>query len=189
MSSQELPRNCFGRILPSWLGLCLPILTVSLYCFLFPRPPLPRAGQLSCIAFPPKEEKYLQQVVDCLPCILILGQDCNVKCQLLNLLLGVHVLPTARPAREESCRLRRLRFTYGTQTRVGLALPGQYELVHTLVAHQGNWETIPEEDLEVQEDGEDAAPVLAELEVTMHHALLQVLVSTAAHGHTRFSCT
>uniref|UniRef100_A0A3Q2HXC5 Dual serine/threonine and tyrosine protein kinase n=1 Tax=Equus caballus TaxID=9796 RepID=A0A3Q2HXC5_HORSE len=132
-----------------------------------------QAGQLSCISFPPKEEKYLQQIVDCLPCILILGQDCHVKCRLLNLLLGVQVLPTSRPGSEESCKLRRLRFTYGTQTRVSLALPGQYELVHTLVAHQGNWETIPEEDLEVQEDGEDAAHVLAELAVTMHHALLQ----------------
>uniref|UniRef100_A0A8D2AW10 Dual serine/threonine and tyrosine protein kinase n=1 Tax=Sciurus vulgaris TaxID=55149 RepID=A0A8D2AW10_SCIVU len=132
-----------------------------------------QAGQLSCISFPPKEEKYLQQIVDCLPCILILGQDCNVKCQLLNLLLGVQVLPTTKLGSEESCKLRRLRFTYGTQTRVSLALPGQYELVHTLTAHQGNWETIPEEDLEVQEDSEDAAHVLAELEVTMHHALLQ----------------
>nr|XP_040133792.1 dual serine/threonine and tyrosine protein kinase isoform X3 [Ictidomys tridecemlineatus] len=132
-----------------------------------------QAGQLSCISFPPKEEKYLQQIVDCLPCILILGQDCNVKCQLLNLLLGVQVLPTTKLGSEESCKLRRLRFTYGTQTRVTLALPGQYELVHTLTAHQGNWETIPEEDLEVQEDSEDAAHVLAELEVAMHHALLQ----------------
>ncbi|XP_003792283.1 dual serine/threonine and tyrosine protein kinase isoform X2 [Otolemur garnettii] len=132
-----------------------------------------QAGHLSCISFPPNEEKYLQQIVDCLPCILILGQDCNVKCQLLNLLLGVQVLPATKLGSEESCKLRRLRFTHGTQTRVSLALPGKYELVHTLVAHQGNWETIPEEDLEVQEDSEDAAHVLAELEVTMRHALLQ----------------
>ncbi|XP_031294590.1 dual serine/threonine and tyrosine protein kinase isoform X1 [Camelus dromedarius] len=132
-----------------------------------------QAGQLSCISFPPKEEKHLQQMVDCLPCILILGQDCKVKCQLLNLLLGAQVLPTTKLGSEENCKLRRLRFTHGTQTRVSLALPGQYELMHTLVAHRGNWETIPEEDLEVQEDSEDAAHVLAELEVTMHHALLQ----------------
>lgn len=136
--------------------------------------PIPQPGQLSCISFPPKEEKYLQKIVDCLPCILILGQDCNAKCQLLNLLLGVQVLPTIKLDSDESCRLRRLRFTYGTQTRVSLALPGQYELVHTLAAHQNNWETIPEEDLEVQEDSKDAAHVLAELEVTMHHVLLQV---------------
>ncbi|XP_042112900.1 dual serine/threonine and tyrosine protein kinase isoform X2 [Ovis aries] len=132
------------------------------------------AGPLSCISFPPKEEKRLQQMVDCLPCILILGQDCNVKCQLLNLLLGVQVLPTNKLG-GENCKLRRLRFTYGTQTRVSLALPDQYELVHTLAAHQGDWETVPEEDLEAREDSEDAARVLAELEVTMRHALLQVL--------------
>uniref|UniRef100_A0A8C8U4Z3 Dual serine/threonine and tyrosine protein kinase n=1 Tax=Peromyscus maniculatus bairdii TaxID=230844 RepID=A0A8C8U4Z3_PERMB len=146
--------------------------------------PLP-AGPLSCISFPPKEEKYLQQIVDCLPCILILGQDCNAKCQLLNLLLGVQVLPTIKLDSDESCKLRRLRFTYGTQTRVSLALPGQYELVHTLAAHQNNWETIPEEDLEVQEDSEDAAHVLAELEVTMNHALLQEvdIVVAPCHSH------
>lgn len=144
----------------------------------FSRFPLLHAGQLSCISFPPEEEKYLQQIVDCLPCILILGQDCNVKCQLLNLLLGVQVLPTIRLGTEDSCKLRRLRFTYGTQTRISLALPGQYELVHTLAAHQGNWETIPEADLEVQGDSKDAAHVLAELEVTVHHALLKVPIFT-----------
>ncbi|KAL1774792.1 dual serine/threonine and tyrosine protein kinase isoform X1 [Sigmodon hispidus] len=146
--------------------------------------PLLPAGQLSCISFPPKEEKYLQQIVDCLPCILILGQDCNAKCQLLNLLLGMQVLPTIK-LDSESCKLRRLRFTYGTQTRVSLALPGQYELVHTLAAHESNWETIPEEDLEVQEDCEDAAHVLAELEVTMQHALLQEvdIVVAPCHSH------
>ncbi|OBS82975.1 hypothetical protein A6R68_23026, partial [Neotoma lepida] len=121
-------------------------------------------GWVPCGDTQSQEEKYLQQTVDCLPCILILGQDCNAKCQLLNLLLGVQVLPTIKLDSDERCKLRRLRFTYGTQTRVSLALPGQYELVHTLAAHQNNWETIPEEDLEVQEDSEDAAHVLAELE-------------------------
>lgn len=159
------------------MSLSLPLLTLLSVLLSPSLPSLPQPGQLSCISFPPKEEKYLQQIVDCLPCILILGQDCNVKCQLLNLLLGVQVLPTTKLGNEESCKLRRLRFTCGTQTRVSLALPGQYEPVPTLVAHQGTWETIPEEDLEVQEDSEDAAHVLAELEVTMHHALLQVPIS------------
>lgn len=118
--------------------------------------------------------------MDCLPCIVILGQDCNAKCQLLNLLLGLQVLPTTRLGSKKTCKLRRLRFTYGTQTRLSLALPGHYELVHTLVAHQDKWETIPEEDLEVQEDCEDDAHVLAELEVMMHHALLQVPASLRA---------
>lgn len=163
----------------SWWGLCVccslpPSLSVLCSPLLFPAP---HAGQLSCVAFPPEEEEHLQQMVDCPPCILILGQDCDVKCQLLNLLLGVQVLPAARPGSQRRCKLRRLRFTYGPRTRLSLALPGQYELVRRLVAHQGACDTIPEEDLEVQEDSEDAAHVLAELEVTMHHALLQVPVS------------
>ena len=137
----------------------------SSLCTPFSFHPRPCPGQLSCISFPPKEEKRLQQMVDCLPCILILGQDCSVKCQLLNLLLGVQVLPTNKLG-GENCKLRRLRFTYGTQTRVSLALPDRYELVHTLAAHQGTWETVPEEDLEAREDSEDAARVLAELEGT-----------------------
>lgn len=64
-------------------------------------------------------------------------------------------------------------FTHGRQTRLSLALPGQYELVHQLAAHRGRWDTIPAQDLEIQEC-EDAAQRLAELEITLHHALLQV---------------
>ncbi|XP_072504161.1 dual serine/threonine and tyrosine protein kinase isoform X2 [Notamacropus eugenii] len=131
------------------------------------------AGHLSCISFPPHEEEYLQLMVNCLPCIFILGQDCNAKCQLLNMLLGERILPTTKGGSEDSCKRRRLHFTNGNQTRVSLALPGQYELVHSLVSHQGKWETIPEEDLEVHEDSEDPAHILAELEVTMPHVLLQ----------------
>ncbi|XP_036611424.1 dual serine/threonine and tyrosine protein kinase [Trichosurus vulpecula] len=131
------------------------------------------AGHLSCISFPPREEEYLQLMVNCLPCIFILGQDCNAKCQLLNMLLGERILPTTKQGSEDSCKRRRLHFTNGNQTRVSLALPGQYELVHPLASHQGKWETIPEEDLEVHEDSEDPAHILAELEVTMHHVLIQ----------------
>uniref|UniRef100_A0A4X2KYW5 Dual serine/threonine and tyrosine protein kinase n=1 Tax=Vombatus ursinus TaxID=29139 RepID=A0A4X2KYW5_VOMUR len=131
------------------------------------------AGHLSCISFPPHEEECLQLMVNCLPCIFILGQDCNAKCQLLNTLLGERILPTTKRGSEDSCKRRRLHFTNGNQTRVSLALPGQYEPVHTVASHQGKWETIPEEDLEVHEDSGDPAHILAELEVTIHHVLLQ----------------
>ncbi|XP_051854502.1 dual serine/threonine and tyrosine protein kinase [Antechinus flavipes] len=131
------------------------------------------AGHLSCISFPPREEEFLQLMVNCLPCIFILGQDCNAKCQLLNMLLGERILPTPKRGSEEGCKRRRLRFTSGNQTRVSLALPGHYELVHTLASHQGKWETVPEEDLEAHEESEDPTHILAELEVTMPHVLLQ----------------
>lgn len=132
-------------------------------------------GQLNSISFPRHEEEYLQLTVNCRPCLLIFGQNCNAKCQLLNMLLGERLLPTNKVSSEENCKRRRIRFRYGRQTRISLALPGQYELVHNLVAHQGRWETIPEEDLEIHGDKEDLAHQIAELEVTLNHTLLQVL--------------
>ncbi|XP_053107134.1 dual serine/threonine and tyrosine protein kinase isoform X2 [Hemicordylus capensis] len=130
-------------------------------------------GQLSSISFPRHEEEYLHLTVSCHPCLLILGQNCNAKCKLLNMLLGERLLPTNKVSSEENCKRRRIHFTHGRQTRISLALPGQYELVHNLAAHQGRWDTIPEEDLEIHADNEDLAHQIAELEVTLNHALLQ----------------
>lgn len=108
------------------------------------------------------------------PCLLILGQNCNAKCQLLNILLGEKLLPTTKISSEENCKRRRIRFTHGTQTRVSLALPEQYELVHMMAAHRGQWDTIPEEDLEIRGDSEDPAHRIAELEVMLPYSLLKV---------------
>uniref|UniRef100_A0A8C2JT68 Dual serine/threonine and tyrosine protein kinase n=1 Tax=Cyprinus carpio TaxID=7962 RepID=A0A8C2JT68_CYPCA len=135
-------------------------------------------GQLSCISLPRHEEDYLQNVVGSAPYILILGQDCSARYQLLNCLLGERLLPLGSEVggacgpEGGACRRRKLCFTHGRQTRLSLALPGQYELVHQLTAHCGRWDTVPLEDLEIQEC-EDPAHRLAELEVTLHHALLQ----------------
>uniref|UniRef100_A0A9J8CMW1 Dual serine/threonine and tyrosine protein kinase n=1 Tax=Cyprinus carpio carpio TaxID=630221 RepID=A0A9J8CMW1_CYPCA len=134
--------------------------------------------QLSCISLPRHEEDYLQNVVGRAPYILILGQDCSARYQLLNCLLGEKLLPLGSEVggacgpEGGACRRRKLCFTHGRQTRLSLALPGQYELVHQLAAHCGRWDTVPCEDLEIQEC-EDPAQRLAELEITLHHALLQ----------------
>ncbi|KAG1946164.1 dual serine/threonine and tyrosine protein kinase [Pimephales promelas] len=136
------------------------------------------SGQLRCISFPRHDEDHLQKVVGCAPYILILGQDCSARYQLLNCMLGERLLPLGSDAggacgvEGGSCRRRKLCFTHGRQTRLSLALPGQYELVHQLAAHCGRWDTVPREDLEIQEC-EDPAQRLAELEITLHHALLQ----------------
>uniref|UniRef100_A0A672L8M0 Dual serine/threonine and tyrosine protein kinase n=1 Tax=Sinocyclocheilus grahami TaxID=75366 RepID=A0A672L8M0_SINGR len=136
------------------------------------------SGQLSCISLPRHEEDYLQNVVGSAPYILVLGQDCSARYQLLNCLLGERLLPLGSEVggacgpEGGACRRRKLCFTHGRQTRLSLALPGQYELVHQLAAHCGRWDTVPCEDLEIQEC-EDPAQRLAELEVTLHHALLQ----------------
>ncbi|XP_036387988.1 dual serine/threonine and tyrosine protein kinase [Megalops cyprinoides] len=136
------------------------------------------AGQLSCISFPRHEEEFLQASVGSTPYILVLGQDCAARYQLLNCLLGERLLPLGHEGGAGCgeggvCKRRKLCFTHGRQTRLSLALPGQYELVHQLAAHCGRWETVPREDLEIHEECQDPAHRLAELEVTLHHPLLQ----------------
>uniref|UniRef100_A0A8C7QYV1 Dual serine/threonine and tyrosine protein kinase n=1 Tax=Oncorhynchus mykiss TaxID=8022 RepID=A0A8C7QYV1_ONCMY len=136
--------------------------------------------QLSYIFFPRHEEEFLHSSVGSAPYILVLGQDCAARYQLLNCLLGERLLPLGPVAGEAcngvhgtACKRRKLCFTHGRQTRLSLALPGQYELVHQLAAHCGRWDTVPREDLEIQEECEDPAHRLAELEITLHHPLLQ----------------
>uniref|UniRef100_A0A3P8YD76 Dual serine/threonine and tyrosine protein kinase n=1 Tax=Esox lucius TaxID=8010 RepID=A0A3P8YD76_ESOLU len=157
-------------------GLTIPhsvLYTHMLLALLFP-------GQLSCISFPRHEEEFLQSSVGSAPYVLVLGQDCAARYQLLNCLLGERLLPLGPEAGEAcegvqgtACKRRKLCFTHGRQTRLSLALPGQYELVHQLAAHCGRWDTVPREDLEIQEECEDPAHRLAELEITLHHPLLQ----------------
>ncbi|XP_041836897.1 dual serine/threonine and tyrosine protein kinase [Melanotaenia boesemani] len=138
------------------------------------------AGQLSCICFPTHEEEFLRNTVGAAPYLLVLGQDCAARYQLLNCLLGERLLPLGPGAGEACkgvqgtvCKRRKLCFTHGRQTRLSLALPGQYELVHQLAANRGRWDTVPREDLEIHEECEDPAHRLAELEITLHHPLLQ----------------
>ncbi|XP_072522197.1 dual serine/threonine and tyrosine protein kinase isoform X2 [Salminus brasiliensis] len=137
------------------------------------------AGPLSCISFPRQEEEYLHSIVGSVPYILVFGQDCPARYQLLNCLLGERLLPLgaelggACGPEGGACKRRKLCFTHGRQTRLSLALPGQYELVHQLAAHCGRWDTVPRQDLEIQEECEDPAHRLAELEITLHHPLLQ----------------
>ncbi|XP_066528110.1 dual serine/threonine and tyrosine protein kinase [Hoplias malabaricus] len=137
------------------------------------------AGPLSCISFPRQDEEDLHGIVGTVPYILILGQDCPARYQLLNSILGERLLPLGAELVEAcgpggmTCRRRKLCFTHGRQTRLSLALPGQYELVHQLAAHCGHWDTVPRQDLEIHDDCEDPAQRLAELEITLHHSLLQ----------------
>uniref|UniRef100_A0A7N8XFD8 Dual serine/threonine and tyrosine protein kinase n=1 Tax=Mastacembelus armatus TaxID=205130 RepID=A0A7N8XFD8_9TELE len=133
-----------------------------------------------CISFPSHEEEFLRNTVGAAPYIVVLGQDCAARYQLLNSLLGERLLPLGPEAGEACegvqgtvCKRRKLCFTHGRQTRLSLALPGQYELVHQLAANCGRWDTVPREDLEIHEECEDPAHRLAELEITLHHPLLQ----------------
>lgn len=125
------------------------------------------------------------------PYILVLGQDCPARYQLLNCLLGEKLLPlgselggTCGPG-GRACKRRKLCLTHGRQKRLSLALPGQYELVHQLAANCSRWDTVPLQDLEIQDECEDPAHRLAELEIALHHSLLQV----REQGIMRKCCT
>ncbi|TRY86016.1 hypothetical protein DNTS_029354 [Danionella cerebrum] len=142
------------------------------------------------LSFSRQDEEFLQNAVNSAPFILIVGQSCSARYQLLNFLLGERLLPLgaeaggACGAEGGACRRRKLCFTHGRQKRLSLALPGQYELVHQLAAHCGCWDTVPREDLEIQEC-EDPAQRLAELDITLHHTLLQVRLSLPSPGEAQ----
>lgn len=77
-------------------------------------------GQLSCISFPSHEEEFLRSTVGAAPYILVLGQDCAARYQLLNCLLGERLLPLGAEAGEACsgaqgivCKRRKLCFTHG----------------------------------------------------------------------------
>lgn len=139
----------------------------------------PETVQLGCISFPRQDEEFLNSIISSVPCILVLGQDCATRYQLLNCLLGEKLLPLGPDlggtcgSGGGACKRRKLCFVHGRQASVSLALPGQYELVHQLAANCGRWDTVPRQDLEIQEECEDQAHRLAELEITLHHTLLQ----------------
>ncbi|XP_058279458.1 dual serine/threonine and tyrosine protein kinase isoform X2 [Hirundo rustica] len=61
----------------------------------------PGDGGPGPVPFPPHEEEQLQRSVSWRPCLLILGQSCSAKCQLLNALLGQELLPVPRGDTEE----------------------------------------------------------------------------------------
>ncbi|GIY36225.1 hypothetical protein CDAR_522061 [Caerostris darwini] len=109
--------------------------------------------------------------------ITILGHDCWAKATVANELFGQKILPTEpQDAESDSSKLswRMVRFIYGVETQVSLALPNSYELLDHLVSHEQQWHTVPLEDLELKgKAGEDPAFETAVLDVKLRHQLLR----------------
>ncbi|GIY06456.1 hypothetical protein CEXT_761051 [Caerostris extrusa] len=109
--------------------------------------------------------------------ITILGHDCWAKATVANELFGQKILPTEpQDAESDSSKLswRMIRFIYGVETQVSLALPNSYELLDHLVSHEQQWHTVPLEDLELKgKAGEDPAFETAVLDVKLRHQLLR----------------
>ncbi|GFS69497.1 hypothetical protein NPIL_611421 [Nephila pilipes] len=109
--------------------------------------------------------------------ITILGHDCWAKAAVANELFGQKILPTEpQDAESDSPKLswRMVRFIYGVETQVSLALPNSYELLDHLVSHEQQWHTVPLEDLELKgKAGEDPAFETAVLDIKLRHQLLR----------------
>lgn len=143
---------------------------MSIWFFFVSGPPL--VAELSDI-----EEEEIESVVRRPPCIVIFGQTLYAKAHVVNELFNKVILPLVE-VNDRDVRWRMVRFKHGEQNNISLALPGSYELVDHLAAYNRPWQTIPNEDLEVesslsQSPNNDLAKGLACLEVRLPLALLK----------------
>ncbi|XP_067127161.1 dual serine/threonine and tyrosine protein kinase-like [Centruroides vittatus] len=140
--------------------------------------------QLLEIRLKPKDVQTVQEVLFQSVGIVILGQSFWAKSCVANELFGQPILPTVPSGETEKGYLnwRMVRFKYGTQTQVSLALPNSYELVEHLVSYDKPWHTVPLADLKLKEEiHDDPALESAVLEINLHHSILkddvQIVVS------------
>ncbi|XP_054716105.1 dual serine/threonine and tyrosine protein kinase-like isoform X2 [Uloborus diversus] len=133
--------------------------------------------QVTSIQFKPEVEQSVNDIIYNAIGITVLGHDCWAKAAVVNELFGQKILPTEpQDAESENSKLtwRMVRFMYGVQTQVTLALPNSYELLEHLVSHEQQWNTVPLEDLELNgKDSEDPAFETAVLDIKLRHQLLR----------------
>lgn len=133
-----------------------------------------------------EEEAEIVQIIEHSPSIVVFGQTPYAKARIVNELFGKSVLPSLEDVLSDKS-LRMVKFKHGNNSMVYLTLPDDYDLVETLEADNGPWNTIPQRDLIVTEtEGGDNALGLAHLEVTQNHPLLkfgtQVVVGPSMPG-------
>uniref|UniRef100_A0A2L2Y4N0 Dual serine/threonine and tyrosine protein kinase n=1 Tax=Parasteatoda tepidariorum TaxID=114398 RepID=A0A2L2Y4N0_PARTP len=133
--------------------------------------------QISSIQLKLENEQAVHDLIYSAVGITILGHDCWAKAAVANELFGQKILPTEpHDAESDGSKFswRMVRFIYGVQTQVTLALPNSYELLGHLVSHEQQWHTVPLEDLELKRKGsEDPAFESAILDIKLRHQLLR----------------
>ena len=131
-----------------------------------------------------EEEGEISAIVKKPPCILIFGQSNYGKAVVVNDIFGKTILPCVDYEAHHASNWRAARFLYGEKTNVGLSLSCSFELISNLASYARQWQTIPVEDLEINEtdeDDTDNARGTAILDVRLPHTMLkdggQVLVA------------
>lgn len=133
--------------------------------------------QVQSIHLKQETEQAVNDVIYSSIGITILGHDCWAKAAIANELFSQKILPTEpQDAESDNSKVswRMVRFMYGAQTQVTLALPNSYELLEHLVSQEQQWNTVPLEDLELKgKDSEDPAFDTAVLDIKLRHQMLR----------------
>ena len=124
-----------------------------------------------------EEESEIVQIIERPPTIVVFGQNPYAKSRIINELFGKTVLPPLEGETTTNTRQRMIRFKHGDTPSISLTLADDYDLLDTLEADNGPWNTIPLHDLVVLDSdvgsGGDYAREIACLEVTQNHPLLR----------------
>ncbi|KAL3289629.1 hypothetical protein HHI36_023039 [Cryptolaemus montrouzieri] len=100
------------------------------------------------------------------PTMLIFGQNCHAKALFVNSIFEQTILPLY------GRRWRYVSFLYGLKKNIRLTLGHEYEILEKLKAHDHQWVTIPEEDIQLN-DRECPTEHCPSLEVELCHPMLK----------------
>lgn len=100
------------------------------------------------------------------PTLLVFGQNCTAKAIFVNSIFEQPLLPLYGK------RWRFVSFVYGLKKNIKLTLGSEYEILEKLKAHDHQWVTIPEEDIQLGEQ-ESPSPHCPSLEVELCNPLLK----------------
>ncbi|RWS15880.1 Dual serine/threonine and tyrosine protein kinase-like protein [Dinothrombium tinctorium] len=151
--------------------------------------------QLADISLKSEEEEKLRKIIDNPVGIIVLGSKSWAKATIVNELLGYALLPVAAPSvddNQSAKNWRTVRFMYGPQTQVSLAVANCYELVEHLAVYDRVWHQIPQSDLELREpkEADDPGYYSATLEIKLPHQLLdddvQIILAPSTSPHLSF---
>ena len=135
------------------------------------------SAQIITVELLKEEESEIVQIIERSPTIVVFGQNAYVKSRIVNELFGKVVLPPLEDETSSHTRQRMVRFKHGDTATASLTLADDYDLLDTLEADNGPWNTIPQRDLVVLDSdvgsGGDYARGIACLEVTQNHPLLR----------------
>ncbi|XP_023714334.1 dual serine/threonine and tyrosine protein kinase isoform X3 [Cryptotermes secundus] len=110
----------------------------------------------------------LGSILECHPALVVLGQNCQAKADLVNTLLGEAILPPGGSS------WRWVRFLYGLSSHVAVTLSSDFEVVEDLHSHDKAWTVVSEEDLKRSEAEEkDMADYSTIVDIEICHPLFK----------------